>query len=167
MTDTTKQELSQLYWLKKEIAGERERLRTWERAARGETGPLPGLPPLAGDARGAALLKRRQAWEAAQLRRLVAEYDRLTQYIFSVKDSWMRQILTRRYVDGMSWVQVAARLGGGNTADGVRKAHDRFLRSSVSSGSPVVPSDSERQGGRQQEGDGADLPQRAAIASPM
>ena len=135
----TKGELSQLYWLKKEIAGEERRLRTWERAARGETGPLPGLPPMAGEGACTALLEAQRDKTAEKLGRLVAEYDRLTQFIASVEDSWLRQILTCRYVDGLSWVQVAVRLGGGNTADGVRKAHDRFLRSSVLSGQAALP----------------------------
>ncbi len=138
MSSTTKGELSQLYWLKKEIAGEQGRLRIWERSARGETGPLPGLPPMEGDRACTALLEAQRDKTAEKLGRLVAEYDRLTQFIASVEDSLMRQILTHRYVDGMRWVQVAARLGGGNTADGVRKAHDRFLRSSVSSGEAVL-----------------------------
>ncbi len=39
------------------------------------------------------------------------------QYINSVEDSRMRSILTYRYIDGLSWQQVANKIGGGNTED--------------------------------------------------
>lgn len=57
----------------------------------------------------------------------MVEYNRLMRYISSVDDSFMRQILTLRYVNGCSWLQVAMRIGGGNTEDSVRMAHKRFL----------------------------------------
>lgn len=47
--------------------------------------------------------------------------------IENIKDSRMRRILTMRYIDGLSWVQVAHRLGGNATADSCRMACDRFL----------------------------------------
>lgn len=48
-------------------------------------------------------------------------------YINSIEDSHTRRILSMRYVDGMTWKQVAKNVGGGNTEDAVRKTIERFL----------------------------------------
>lgn len=58
---------------------------------------------------------------------LMDKREELEDYIATVPDSLIRQILTLRYVNGLSWAQVAAHIGGGNTADSVRKLHSRFL----------------------------------------
>ena len=73
--------------------------------------------------------------EIADLRALIElsiqtcwyERTRLNRYISTIEDAQMRQILSLRYIDGLSWTRVAFSLGGGNTADGVRMAHNRFL----------------------------------------
>ena len=39
----------------------------------------------------------------------------------------MQRIVRYRYLEGLSWEQVAARMGRGATADGVRKELERFL----------------------------------------
>lgn len=48
--------------------------------------------------------------------------------IESIKDSRMRRILTMRYLDGLSWVQVAHKMGGKATADSCRKQVERFWK---------------------------------------
>lgn len=58
----------------------------------------------------------------------VKEYNDLLDYINSIEDSYIRQILYYRHVACMNWMQVARAIGGNNTSDGVRKAHDRFLK---------------------------------------
>ncbi len=60
-------------------------------------------------------------------KRSVIEYIRLNRYIANVEDAQMRMILSFSYVNGLSWQQVAFHIGGDNTADRVRKAHNRFL----------------------------------------
>lgn len=52
----------------------------------------------------------------------------LERYIASVEDSRVRQILTLRYEQGLSWVQVAQRMGGGNSESCVRMTVCRFLK---------------------------------------
>lgn len=49
------------------------------------------------------------------------------EYIQSIEDSRIRRIIRYRYIDDLSWVQVAHRMGGKHTADSCRMAHDRFL----------------------------------------
>ncbi len=50
----------------------------------------------------------------------------LTEYISGLSDSYMRQILFYRCVKCMSWNSIAQKIGGGNSADGIRKMYERF-----------------------------------------
>ena len=47
-------------------------------------------------------------------------------FITSIKDSHIRRIVNLRVVDGLSWNEVARRIGG-NTEDSVKKAFYRFM----------------------------------------
>ena len=57
----------------------------------------------------------------------VAERE-ILEYIFSINDSQIRRIMRLRHIELKSWLQVANAIGGSNTADSVRKMHDRFLQ---------------------------------------
>ena len=57
----------------------------------------------------------------------VAERE-ILEYIFSINDSQIRRIMRLRHIELKSWLQVANTVGGNNTADSVRKMHDRFLQ---------------------------------------
>ena len=57
----------------------------------------------------------------------ICEYNRMNRYIQSVDDSMIRQILTYRFIDCLPWSKVAIKIGGDNTADGVKKACYRYL----------------------------------------
>lgn len=50
-------------------------------------------------------------------------------FIYSIDDSLLRQIFEYRYVSGLKWSGVAARLGGYLSEDNVRIMHDRYLKS--------------------------------------
>mgnify|MGYP001053041932 FL=1 len=52
----------------------------------------------------------------------------LRQYIADIDDALTRRIFELRYIGRYSWMQVARRLGGGNTAEAVRKRHNRYLK---------------------------------------
>lgn len=65
--------------------------------------------------------------EGRRMNELQSKYDTICAEIYAVKDSQVRIILLLRYVDGMSWRNIAARVGGGNTSDSVRMIHNRFL----------------------------------------
>jgi len=41
----------------------------------------------------------------------------LERYIAGIDDSLIQQIFTLRFINRLSWQQVANRIGGGNTAD--------------------------------------------------
>ena len=126
----TKKELSQLYWLGREIEEQQRRLAELESLATSCTSRITGMP------HGTGVSDRLAGYvaEIADLRSLIDlnlkkcfyELNRLTRYINGIEDSQIRQILSLRYINGISWVRIAFTIGG-NTADSVRKAHDRFL----------------------------------------
>ena len=127
----TLKELSQLYYLNREIEMDQQRLRELEIKA------LPGAQVLTGMPHGSGVsdVVGRYAAEIADLRGIIEakhqqclyERSRLERYIAGIDDSLLRQIFTYRFVNGLPWLQVAACIGGGNTADSVRVACKRYL----------------------------------------
>lgn len=57
--------------------------------------------------------------EAARTKRK-QEKQKLLEFIQTIPDSQTRQIFTYRFVDTLTWGQVARKIGGNNTADNVR-----------------------------------------------
>lgn len=55
------------------------------------------------------------------------ELNRLNRYIASLEDPLIRQIMSLRCVNGLPREQVAASVGGGNTANGMRKKLHTYL----------------------------------------
>lgn len=127
----TRRELSQLYYLRREINSDRERLAKLEAAATSASPSNSG-----GRGSGTPTDRTALAVEIASLKSLIyekicreeKELLRLMNYISGVEDSLTRQILTARFVDNLSWTAVAIRVGGGNTATTVRQRCNRFLR---------------------------------------
>lgn len=127
----TKKELSQLYWLNREIEEQQRRLDELESLATSCTQHITGMP----HAKGVTDKLSKYVAEIIDLKGLIDlnikkcfyELNRLNRYIESVEGSEMRLILSLRHINGFGWTQIAMSIGGGNTADGVRKAHDRFL----------------------------------------
>lgn len=58
---------------------------------------------------------------------LVEEKDRLTEYIYSLDNSDLRQILMYRYVKGFIWEKIGTNMGYATIT--VRSKHDKFLKS--------------------------------------
>ena len=126
----SKRELSQLYYLSREIELDKRRLEELEAAAQGITQQITGMPPVggAGDKVG------RYAAEIADLRGIIEhkiqqcwyELNRLNRYIATVEDSQMRQILTLRYINRMSWQQIAFAIGE-HDEQYPRRKHNKFL----------------------------------------
>ena len=128
----TKKELSQLYYLNREIEQLQARLTELESLATSCTANITGMPR----ANGISDKIGKYAAEIADLKSLLDlnlkkcfyELNRLNRYIQCVEDSEMRMILSLRYVNGLCWEQVAASISVYASGDSVRKAHDRFLR---------------------------------------
>lgn len=128
----TKKELSQLYYLNKEIKQQKQRLKELEAAATGCTAQITGMPH--GTAAGDKVSK--YAAEIADLKNLIElniqkcwyEMNRLNRYIDSVEDSQMRQILTLRYINLYSWEEIEIAIGGNNKSESLRKRLERFIK---------------------------------------
>ena len=127
----TIKELSQLYHLRREVEMDRQRLAALEERA------LPGAQRLSGLPGGLSVQDKlgEMAAEIADLREVIeqklrhclAEQQRLEQYIAGIEDSFVRQIFTCRFVEGLSWRQVAKKVGGKNSAGNIRVICHRFL----------------------------------------
>ena len=129
----TLRELSQLYWLTREIENEKERLRRLEsRAYAVGAAPADSMPRAPGVSRkteryAVAIASIRASIEE-NIKRCEVERAKLLEYISGVEDSLTREIFRLRFVEGLSWAEVAARVGGGNTVEGIRKRVYRYLR---------------------------------------
>lgn len=129
----TKKDLSQLYWLNREIAEEKRKLRELEAAATSGTATITGLPHVSGahDRLGdmAILIAGQRDLIDLKVRQSVIEYNRLNRYIAGVEDAQMRMILSLRYVNGLSWQQVAFAIGE-TDEQYPRRKHNKFLQES-------------------------------------
>lgn len=126
----TIKELSQLYHLNREIEQEKSRLQELEAAATDTSAKISGLPHVGGlsdKTAIAAQIADSKAIIEAKIALSVVEYNRLNRYINSVEDSLTRQILSLRFVNGLSWNQVAASIGEGYTACSVRQIARRYI----------------------------------------
>lgn len=58
---------------------------------------------------------------------IVAQATEVEEFILGIDDSFMRRLISYRVLDNLTWGEVAAKMGGNNTEDGVRMAFNRFL----------------------------------------
>ena len=72
------------------------------------------------------LLYARKATLSELEMELLETLNRVEEFIASISDSHIRRIVNLRVVDGLSWGEVARRIGG-NTEDSVRMAFNRFI----------------------------------------
>lgn len=123
----TNRELKRLRYLHRDIDRLNDRIAQLEDPS---APPIDGVPHSGGadlTARNAVRLTvLRLRLEAARLD-VMDELQKMTEYIEGIDDPLMRQIMQYRHINGLSWERVAVLIGGGNTADSVRMAHDRYL----------------------------------------
>lgn len=138
----TKEELSQLRYLNKEIELLKQQIAELEHKMKTEiisdvvSGSNPEWPyerrrfHIEGiDAWGyEKRLRRLKRRLERRLEELMNKREEIEEYIAAIPDSLVRQILSLRYINGLSWKQIAAHIGGGNTADSIRMIHNRFLK---------------------------------------
>ena len=132
MDKVSRAELSQLYWLNKEK-------KMWQR----ELDRIKNQSLIAGQdyreryshSNAASGKQERDTVNKDEVKAMIAqlqekidaEEKRMMQYILTIDDSLIRQIVHYRCVCLMPWVVVAREIGGGNTADSVRKQFERYF----------------------------------------
>lgn len=129
-----KKDLEELYYLKKEVVRQKQRLHALENALTNCTSTLSDLPKGNGETDKIGsyiaeidLLKEQLT---ASITRCWRQIHFIECYIDSVEDSEMREILRMRYAEGMSWQQIA--FAAGYYDESVpRKRHNRFLQKNL------------------------------------
>lgn len=128
----TYQYLKQLQALKKEVEYNRERLEMVKDHFLGST-KMDGMPHNVSATRTTENYATALADIQEILEQNITEYTQqcleAEHFIASIDDSMIRQIVTMRYVEALQWDQIAAKIGGGNTADSVRMLCHRYLDS--------------------------------------
>lgn len=126
----TKKELSQLYYLNREIEHDKQRLAELRLAATSTTSVITGLPHVVGGITDktalAADIADLEALIKNKIERTVIEYNRLMRYIESIDDSYIRDIMTLRHIDGLTWMQVTDVIGGSEYS--IKQTYYRYLK---------------------------------------
>lgn len=127
----TIRELSQLYYLNREISDLKLKIAEIEAKATDTSVKITGMPhaPTAGDKIG-KLIAELDYYKSTLNNRLEQcrlELIRLNDYISKCDDSLTRQILTYRFVNGLPWTQVAASIGG-TSEYAVKKTAYRYIK---------------------------------------
>lgn len=127
----TKKELSQLYYLNREIEEQQRRLRELESLASSCTTQITGMPKSVQFSdklvKYAVEIADLKALLDLNLKKCFYELNRLNRYIDSVEDSQMRLILSLRYINGLTWQQIAFSIGEYDEQYPRRK-HNAFLK---------------------------------------
>lgn len=129
----TLKELSQLYYLNREIERDKKRLDELKAQSRSISGSkLTGMPRggnIAGSSidRYIAEIVDLEAIISAKITQCLHERNRLERYIADIPDSLTRQVFTLRFINGLPWLQVAYSIGGYNTEDSVKKICYRYV----------------------------------------
>ena len=125
-------ELSQLYFINQEIIRNENKLRRL-RAQRGvhsqtiDDMPHGSGPRSSRDDELTAEILDLETIIRGQLVQLQRERKRLELYIISIPDSLTRQVFECRFVELMSWREVAEDIGAGYTAESCKKICYRYL----------------------------------------
>lgn len=128
----TLKELSQLYYLNREISDLKLKIAEIEAKATGTSVKITGMPhaPASHDIIGrlVADLDYYKSVLSSRLEQYRSEFERLNNYISGCDDSLTRQILTYRFINGLPWTQVAASIGGSTSEYAVKKAAYRYIK---------------------------------------
>lgn len=72
-----------------------------------------------------SLLESRKSTLKALELEILRQTTEIERFIAHLPDSHIRRVVTLRVVDGLSWCEVATKMGGGNTEDSVRMMFNR------------------------------------------
>lgn len=132
MNELTKEELSQIYYLNKEIIMWQKELNKLESKSLIKGQDFTGMPFVPGisDKTANTAIERVEieAIIRGRLSEIQIQRKRIIEYINSVDDSLLRQIIFFRNVSCMTWREVANEIGGGNSEGSVKMIYGRFLK---------------------------------------
>lgn len=127
----TREELKQIYYINKEIKMWQNELDRLECKSLVKGQEITDMPLGSGTSDKVADLAIEKADIEAIIKGKLAEIQiqrkRIIEYIDSIDDSLLRQIMFYRNVSCMTWNQVACEIGGRNTGESVRKLYDRYF----------------------------------------
>lgn len=124
----TKKELYQIYYINKEIE-------MWQRELEEiynlQSPKVDGLP----HSKKVRDITGEKAIKAAQIQAIIegllvelqVKRKEIYEFISTLDDSLMRQIIVHRCLSLCTWEEVTAYIGGNNTAESVRKMFDRYF----------------------------------------
>lgn len=124
----TNKELQQVYYLRKEI-------KMWKNKLK-ELSDLKSVNyNSSGHSNGISSPVQELAERREKIRQIITGKENeiilqeqvITEYIMTIDISLIRQIMYKRHIELKSWSIIAAEVGGKNTAESVRKMHERFL----------------------------------------
>ena len=129
----TVKELSQLYYLNREIEMDQRRLEELEAKIGPQAQRLTGMPHGSNvvdspEERLILEIVDLQAIIKAKQIQCIHERSRLERYLESIDESRLRMTFTLRFINGLSWHQVAAHLGDARLEDSIKKQVYRYLK---------------------------------------
>ena len=72
-------------------------------------------------------IEKQEARLSARFERLADMLNEIDDFIDSLQDSQLRQIINYHYIKGYNWVKTARMIGGKNSVDAVKKRVYRFF----------------------------------------
>ena len=135
----TLKELSQLYYLNREIEIDLARLHDLRRKLESPAiARMSKAPAKTAQNRNVERSFEQYEKKVEKLRAIIEgkrldcldERIRLEEYICTIPDSLTRQIFTLRFVNGLGWWQVAYSIGGQHTDESVRQHCHRYIKKS-------------------------------------
>lgn len=87
---------------------------------------IEGIPTPLYHRKKSLLYNRKAIQESLELE-VLETLNKIEEFIKTVDDSQVRRIIKFRFIDRLSWREVAQRIGGGNTEGSVKMAFQRFM----------------------------------------
>lgn len=128
----TKEELKEIYSINQEIKMWQRELGRLQCKSLVKGQEITGMPFITGTSDKVGDLVSTMADIEAIIRGKLAEIQmqrkKIMQYIDSIDDSLLRQIMFLRNVSCMNWKQIASELGGYNSEECIKKMYQRHFR---------------------------------------
>lgn len=129
----TREEVNQIYYIDREIEMWKRQLLDLRNGGKIKAQIITGMPHantnLTTDPTGEEVqrIEEIEVIIQSKLCQIQAQKKKVYAYIATLDDSLMRQIIMHRCITLCSWQEVAMYVGGGNTADSVRKRFERHF----------------------------------------